>query len=126
MADRKLIILVDDDASVLRAVERALKLHGFDTQVFDTVEAFLEGARLCDATCLVLDINLNGISGLELRRQLARSGCSLPVIFITAAENEATRGAALDAGCVAYLQKPFPSCLLVKAIETAAQKGNCY
>ena len=111
------IIVLDDDASVLGAVERVLKAHGFDAEVFDTVEGFLGGARLGDASCLVLDINLNGTSGIELKRQLTRAGVSLPVIFITGADNEATRKAALEAGCVAYLVKPFPSSALIEAID---------
>ena len=67
MASRKLVAVLDDDASVLGAVERVLKAHGFDAQVFDTVEGFLGGARLGDASCLVLDINLNGMSGIDLQ-----------------------------------------------------------
>ena len=107
MASRKLIAVLDDDASVLGAVERVLKAHGFDAEVFDTVEGFLGGARLDDASCLVLDVNLKGMSGIDLSRKLTRSGVSLPVIFITGVENEATRKAALEAGCVAYLLSHF-------------------
>jgi len=119
MASRKLIAVLDDDASVLGAVERVLKAHGFDAEVFDTVEGFLGGARLDDASCLVLDVNLKGMSGIDLSRELTRSGVSLPVIFITGVENEATRKAALQAGCLAYLHKPFPSRYLIEAIEQA-------
>ncbi len=96
-----------------------LRVHGFDAEVFSTVESFLARANLCDATCLVLDIHLNGMSGIELRRQLALSGIDLPVIFITANDSEATRKAAMEAGCVAYLPKPFPTKSLVDAIESA-------
>ena len=117
MASRKLIAVLDDDASVLGAVERVLKAHGFDAEVFDTVEGFLGGARLGDASCLVLDINLNGESGIDVSRKLTRAGVSLPVIFITGVENEATRKAALEAGCLAYLHKPFPSSALIEAIK---------
>ena len=118
MGTRKLVIVVDDDPSILRAMQRVLQVHGFDTEVFNSVDGFLEGAHLGEATCLVLDIHLQHKSGIELRRQLTRSGHSLPVIFITAVESEATRKAALDAGCIAYLQKPFPSSLLIEAVET--------
>jgi CheY-like chemotaxis protein len=71
MTTRGLVIVVDDDPSILGAVERLLKVRGFDTEVFNTVESFLDRANLCDATCLVLDIHLNGMSGIELRRQLS-------------------------------------------------------
>jgi FixJ family two-component response regulator len=68
MAIGKRIIVLDDDTSVLGAVKRVLKGHGFDVEVFDTVEGFLGGARLSRASCLVLDINLNGTCGIELKR----------------------------------------------------------
>ena len=113
MTTRKLVLVVDDDPSMLGAVERLLRVHGFDTEVFNTVESFLDRARLCDATCLVLDIHLDGMSGIELKRQLTLSGIELPVIFITANDSEATRKAAMEAGCVAYLPKPFPTKSLI-------------
>jgi FixJ family two-component response regulator len=124
MSTRQLVIVVDDDPVILRAVQRLLQAHGFETEVFNSVEGFLEGAHLGEATCLVLDVHLQHMSGVELRRQLTRSGYSLPVIFITAAESEATRKAALEAGCVAYLHKPFPSDLLIEAIGTAIDKDR--
>jgi FixJ family two-component response regulator len=117
MASGKRVIVLDDDASVLRAVERVLKAHGFNADVFDTVEGFLDSAPLSDASCLVLDIDLNGRSGIELKRQLAGAGVSVPVIFITGADDQAKRRAALDAGGVAYLQKPFASAALIEAIR---------
>jgi FixJ family two-component response regulator len=116
---RRLVLVVDDDPSILGAVERLLKVHGFDTEVFNTVESFLDRTNLCDATCLVLDIHLNGMSGIELRRQLTLSGIELSVIFMTANDSEAMRKAAMEAGCVAYLPKPFPTKSLIDAIETA-------
>ena len=124
MGTRHLVIVVDDDPGMLRAVQRVLQVHGFETEVFSSVEGFLEGAHLGEATCLVLDVHLQHRSGIELRRQLTRSGHSLPVIFITAVESEATHKAALEAGCVAYLHKPFPSDLLIEAIETIIEKGR--
>jgi FixJ family two-component response regulator len=124
MSNHELVIVVDDDPSVLRAVQRVLQVHGFDVQVFNSAKDFLEGARLNDATCLVLDIHLDGSSGIDVRHQLTRSGYLLPVIFITAVESEVTRKAALEAGCVAYLNKPFPSGLLIEAVETTVQKSR--
>ena len=119
MTARKLVIVVDDDPSILAAVKRLLRVHGFDTEVFNTAESFLDRANLCGVTCLVLDIHLDGMSGIELRRQLTRSGIELPVVFITANDSEPSRKAAMEAGCVAYLQKPFLTKLLMDAIEAA-------
>src|SRR4051794_20706943 len=116
MAGSKRIVVLDDDASVLRALERALKVHGFDTEVFNSTESFLDAADLETASCLILDVNLSGRCGIELKRNLTRSGVSIPVIFMTGAGNDATRKAALQAGCVAYLEKPFPSSVLIATI----------
>jgi FixJ family two-component response regulator len=113
---QKRITVLDDDGSVLGAVERVLKANGFAAELYDTVEEFLSDAVLGDASCLVLDINLNGRCGIELRRQLTRSGVSLPVIFMTGDDQEATRQAAMEAGCAAYLRKPFSSSALMNAI----------
>jgi FixJ family two-component response regulator len=71
------------------------------------------------ATCLLLDIHLGGISGIELQRRLAASGSKWPVIFMTANDDEVTRNQAMDAGCIAYLQKPFAQHVLLNAISKA-------
>ena len=120
LASGKRIIVLDDDAGMLKAVERVLKVHGFETEVFDSVKALRDGAHFDEASCLVLDINLNGHCGIELRRQLAREGVSIPVIFITGVDSRATKEAALQAGCVAYLPKPFSSEKLLDAIAQVA------
>ena len=94
MISRKLIHVLDDDISVLGAVERLLKARGFDVETFRTIDSFIERANLRAATCLVLDINLNGASGIELKRKLNAAGISPPVIFITARDEDVTRRAA--------------------------------
>src|SRR3954462_15204567 len=99
---RKVIVVVDDDPGVLKAIERILKNHGFETKSFSSVEDSQGYTCLNEAICLVLDIDLNGKSGIELRRQLTNSGISVPVIYITANERDAIRKAAIDTGCVAF------------------------
>jgi FixJ family two-component response regulator len=121
MVSRTLIHVLDDDLSVLGAVERLLKARGFDVETFHTIDSFIERSNLCAASCLVLDINLNGASGIELKRKLNDAGIAPPVIFITAQDDDLTRRAALSVGCVTYLSKPFSSKELVDAIE-ASQK----
>ncbi|MGY4502388.1 FixJ family two-component response regulator [Bradyrhizobium sp. GM24.11] len=71
------------------------------------------------ATCLLLDIHLGGISGIALQRRLAASGSRCPVIFMTASDDEVTRNEAMDAGCIAYLRKPFAQDVLLNAISKA-------
>jgi len=120
LMSRKLVAVVDDDPSMLKGVERLLTAHGFDTEVFASAEAFLERIAKPEPTCLVLDIHLGGMSGIELRRRLAASGSRVPVIFMTAFDDEMTHKGATDAGCIALLQKPFPAHLLIGAIDKAA------
>ena len=121
MVSRKPILVLDDDHSVLKAVERLLKVRGFDVETFPTIGTFTEHGNPRTASCLVLDINLDGSSGIELKRKLNEAGIALPVIFITGRDEDVTRRAALSAGCVAYLRKPFSSKEFVEAIEAAQQ-----
>ncbi|WP_455274572.1 response regulator [Rhizobium herbae] len=104
---------------MLRSVERLLNANGFSTKGHSSAEAFLANADLTRLGCLVLDIQLGGISGVELWQHLKQSGVDLPVIFITALEDETLEQAAIDAGCVAYLRKPFPAKSLITAVNTA-------
>jgi FixJ family two-component response regulator len=115
-----MIAVVDDDASVLKGIERLLGAYGFATKVFASAEAFLDLNATGDVDCLLIDIHLGGMSGIELRQYLTASGCKLPVIFMTAFDDEATRMQAQSAGCVAFLHKPFVANLLIGAIEQAA------
>ena len=119
VAGKVTVAIVEDDPSMLKGVERLLSAHGFITQGYTSAEAFLERAAASEATCLVLDIHLGGISGLELRRQLAAAGSKLPVIFMTAVDSEIIQREVSEAGCIAYLRKPFPSRQLIDAISKA-------
>jgi FixJ family two-component response regulator len=117
---QRAVFVLDDDRSVRTGIQRLIRAHGYEARLFDSIEAFDGGANLDDATCLVLDINLNGSSGIEFRRRLTACGHSVPVIFITASDEDAIRRDALDAGCIAYLTKPFPAKALIEAIRTAS------
>ena len=119
---RRVVAVVDDDQDVLRGLQRVLNLSGYDTEVFSSGEAFLNGAAASKAICLVLDINLGGISGIELRRRLSKSGSKLAIIFMTAADDDAVRLEALESGCTAFLRKPFPACALIDAIGAATRE----
>ncbi|MCK1410216.1 response regulator [Bradyrhizobium sp. 76] len=110
------IAVVDDNPSILQGLDRLLSAHGFRVWTFASAELFLEAHAECEADCLLLDIHLGGISGLDLQRQLIASGRDLPVIMMTAIDSKETRQAAFDGGCIAYLKKPFLSKLLIDAI----------
>jgi FixJ family two-component response regulator len=114
------IAVVEDDPSMLKGLNRLLLAHGFRVQKFTSAEAFLSCIRSCEAKCLVVDINLGGISGIDLKRRLTSCGSDFPVIFMTAIDNEATRQEAFHAGCVAYLRKPFLAELLIDAINSVS------
>jgi len=125
MPDRcKLVAIVDDELTMLKAMERLLKARGFATRVFASAEAFLEDDARNEVSCLVLDIHLGGMSGLDLQRRLKESGSQLPIIFVTALDNEAVHQQAMDVGCVAYLRKPVLARLLIGAIEKATGRQN--
>jgi FixJ family two-component response regulator len=114
------IAVVDDNPSMLQGLMRLLSAHGFSVQTYASAELFLDDIARCEADCLLLDIQLGGISGIDLQRQLTSSGRNLPVIFMTAIDTAATREEAFDAGCVAYLKKPFLAKLLIDAINGIA------
>ena len=117
MSALRKVAVIDDDPTMLKAIERLLRAKGFDVETFDSAESFLAGTG--SATCLILDIELGAMSGIELRRRLVSWGVDLPVIFITALDDEATEKEATEAGCVAYLRKPFLASLLIGAIDKA-------
>ena len=114
------IAVVEDDPSMLQGLSRLLSAHGFQVIEFSSAESFLNSVGQCEAVCLVVDIHLGGISGIDLKRRLTSSGSDFPVIFMTAVDSETTRQEAVDAGCVAYLRKPFRAKLLIEAIDQVA------
>lgn len=104
---------------MLRGLSRLLSVHGFLVEPFSSAELFLESIAASKAECLVLDVHLGGISGIDLKRRLTASANNLPVIFMTGIDTAATRQEVADVGCVAYLRKPFLSKSLIDAISGA-------
>jgi FixJ family two-component response regulator len=117
LSKRKLVLVVDDDPGMLRGVQRLLREHGYDSMSFPSAEAFQNHDDFGEAICVVLDINLNDKSGIEVRYRLKAAGISLPVIYVTGKDNPATRMAAIESGCLAYLTKPFAAKSLIEPIE---------
>ena len=120
MPNRRAVFVVDDDPSTLRGVKRLLREYGFQAVLFDSAQALQNHGDFDDACCIILDINLSDGSGIDLRNQLRATGILLPVIFITGNDNDATRLAALQSGCIAYLTKPFLAKSLIEPIEMAS------
>jgi FixJ family two-component response regulator len=113
-----MICVVDDDDSLLRALRRLLDATGFQVETFPSAEAFLSRHR-GGADCLVLDVHLSGLSGLDLQEQLTTSGVKTPVVIITAHDDPPTRERARRAGAVEYVRKPFDDDTLIAAIHRA-------
>jgi FixJ family two-component response regulator len=120
LPDRKTVFVVDDDPSTLKGLKRLLREHGFDTVLFDSAEALRSHHDFEKAFCIIMDIDLNHESGIELRHELAASGILLPVIYITGNDSPITRIAAMESGCLAYLTKPFLANSLIEPIKRAS------
>lgn len=115
-----LVSVVDDDDSVREALESLIRSVGLVVRVFASAEEFLESRDVGKTGCLVLDVRMPGMSGLELHQDLLSKGCQVPVIFMTAhASDEETRAKAFSLGGVAYLIKPFHKNELLNAIFAA-------
>jgi FixJ family two-component response regulator len=120
LPNQGLVFVVDDDVGILKGVKRLLKQHGFDSTLFTSAEAFESCDDFDAAICIILDIQLNGVSGIDVRHRLIDAGISLPVIYITANDSDAIRAAAVESGCIAYLTKPFAAKSLIEPIEKVA------
>ena len=120
LPNRNLVLVVDDDLGTRKGVKRLLRQYGYDSVLFPSAEALRNYDDFDAACCLVLDINLDRESGIELRHGLTAAGISLPVIYITANDNPAVRTAALASGCIAYLTKPFAAKSLLEPIGKAS------
>jgi FixJ family two-component response regulator len=117
--------VVDDDASVARAMVRLLRAAGIRPTVYHSAEAFLGDANRPRMDCLLLDVQLGGMSGLDLQRRLVESKDVEPIIFITAHDEPELREQAIRAGCLAYLGKTEPGEAVLDAIRMAVRvKGQ--
>ncbi|MGH9415459.1 MAG: response regulator transcription factor [Terriglobales bacterium] len=119
MAPRSLVAVVDDDESVRESLPDLLREFGFDVQAFASAEEFLSSGFLTQTDCLVLDMAMPGMSGLELQRELTLQGQKIPIIFITAQGDANTRPHVLKQGAVECLFKPFSDTALREALDAA-------
>ena len=117
-----LIAVVDDDASVGEAIKRLLQSHGFTVQTFNSAEQFLRNGKLNDIACLVLDMLMPGMNGLELQQHLALMSSQIPIVFVSGTTAAAFYESALRAGAVACLQKPIIDDNLLRAVRAALKR----
>jgi FixJ family two-component response regulator len=123
MSESGMIAVVDDDEAIREATESFIRSVGFRVVVFPSAEDFLRSSHLQDTACLIVDVRMPGMSGLDLQRQLATAHYSIPIIFITAHDDADTRARALRAGAVAFLDKPFSDEVLLRAVQAALQSS---
>ena len=114
-----LISVVDDDESIRRTTTFLVESFGFRAAAFESAENFLKSGQLHDTSCVIVDVQMPGMNGLELQSELAAAGYDIPIIFITAYDNKVSRQQAMQAGAVAFLGKPFRDEELLQTIRSA-------
>jgi len=118
----KFVAIVDDDDSMRDALQGLLKAVGLSARTFESAEEFLESGHQRETACLITDIRMPGMSGLELQKRLNAEHCRIPTIFITAHGDEEMRFQALRAGAVEFLPKPFDDEALVESVFAALNR----
>jgi FixJ family two-component response regulator len=118
------ISIVDDDKSVRAATDRLMRSLGFVAYTFASAEEFLHSPQLQESSCVITDIRMPGMGGMELQKFLIDKDHHLPIIFITAFPDEVIEARALEAGAVAFLIKPFDGKNLIKSLSTALKKSE--
>lgn len=119
-----MIAIIDDDDEVRVATENLVRSYGLDAHTFSSAEAFLESAALDETACLITDVQMPGMSGIDLQNALQRRGCDVPMIFITAFPEERLRRQAVASGALGFLTKPFDTRALMACVDTALERGR--
>ncbi len=118
------VIVIDDDTSVRKGISRLLASMGFRTETFGSAEEFLARERYAGAGCIILDVRMPGLSGMDLQDELNKADCSMPIIFITGHGNIPMSVQAMKKGAVDFLTKPFDDEELLQAVENALEKDR--
>jgi FixJ family two-component response regulator len=122
MSKMAMISIIDDDPLVRESTGDLISSLGHEPLIFDSGEQFLASGRLADTACVITDLQMPGLSGLDLQARLRADGHLTPIIFITAYPKEAARARALDAGAVAFLTKPYEESALIGSLEIALRR----
>lgn len=121
---RALVYVIDDDESVRRSIRRLLKAHGFEAEALSSADEFLSLPRVARPSCLVLDLSLPGMSGIDLQKEMERRRLDLPIVFITGHGDIPTSVEAMKGGAVDFLPKPFGTKALIEAVELAIARAR--
>jgi FixJ family two-component response regulator len=116
-----MISIVDDDESIRLSLRDFVRSLGYVPNVFASAQEFLDSPRLNETACLISDVQMPGMSGIELQSRLKTLDCGTPIIFITAFPDERSRAQAIEAGAIGFLEKPFEARAMIALIETALQ-----
>ena len=122
VAELRVITIVDDDASVRAGVARLLRSLGFSAYAFASATEFLLSPQLSDTACLIADVEMPGMSGVELQKHLIAHGHRTPIVFITAFPEERVRDQVMSAGAVDFLRKPFDEVQLIECVKRALRR----
>lgn len=121
----KLVVaVVENDPGMLKALGRLLRAAGYAARLYESAEQYLQRGKQGDVSCLILDIELGGLSGIELQQLLVGAGSAPPIVFVTSQIDDSVEAAAQRLGCLAYLRKPFDSRDLLAALGQAARPGR--
>jgi FixJ family two-component response regulator len=119
-----MISIVEDDASVREATKGLVRSLGYDTATFASAEEYLRSERVRDTSCLITDVQMTGMSGVDLQDRLIADGHRTPIIFMTAYPEERLRARALEAGAFGFLSKPFDDESLIECLDRALKSDN--
>ncbi len=114
-----MISIVDDDESVREATKGLVRSLGYTAATFESAEEFLNSERRYDTSCVIADVQMPGLSGVEMQRRLIEEGHDLPMIFVTAFPEDRVRATAMEAGAVGFLSKPFNEEHLIGCLDSA-------
>jgi FixJ family two-component response regulator len=117
MRTARLITIVDDDDQIREATEGLVRSLGYQAATFASAEEFLQSGSVNSTSCLITDVQMPGLSGIDLQRRLVERGVDMPTIFITAFPEEGTRARAMKSGAAGYLGKPFSEESLLKCLD---------
>ena len=123
MPEDLVVSIVDDDVSVRRSTQRLLRSSGLRAETFASAEEFLESKPAAETACLILDLRMPGMNGLELQRRLSQNGHRVPIIFLSAQASEEDERSALAAGAIRFLRKPISKEALLSAIRDAFKRS---
>ena len=113
------ISIIDNDESIRAATKRLLNSVGYEVESYASAELFLASGALSRTECLILDIRMPGMNGLELQRQLKAAGCCVPIVFVSAHDDKINRRKAIQGGAIEFFRKPFDANALVACIQRA-------